>query len=114
MPIKSISDNEPAPVVVLITEIINHVWMHRDIQKKSEETEEGSEYWECEELYFTTPEPISEATIEANFDKVWNEQIEKAKTDGEKIADAIEDSQAQLDYIYMMSGIDPLNIEEEV
>ena len=112
---KSFSDVEPKPVVVLNAGPIHHVWMHRDIQKKTQESEEGAyEYWECNELYFTTSELVSEESIETDFDAVWNKQIEQAKSDTEKIADVAEDSQAQLDYIYMMTGIDPMDIEEEV
>ena len=91
MPIvETVSGTEPARVVVAQDGPVAHVWMRRNIAKdtKDPEGDQGEPYkfWRAEELSFTVTGSPTAAEIEADFDAVWDAQLQAAKTPAERIA----------------------------
>ena len=91
MPIvETFSGTELAPVVVAQDGPVAHVWMRRNIEKDTKDPEgcpgEPYEFWHAEELGFTVAGSPTVAEIEADFDAVWEAQLQAAKTPAERIA----------------------------
>lgn len=90
MPIvETFSSTELAPVVVAQDGPVAHVWLRRNIEKdvKNPENGEGDpyEFWHAEELAFTMSGSPTAEEIQADFDAIWDAQLDAGKTVGERI-----------------------------
>lgn len=90
MPIvETFSSTELAPVVVAQDGPVAHVWLRRNIEKdvKNPENGEGDpyEFWHAEELAFTMSGSPTVQEIQADFDAIWDAQLDAGKTVGERI-----------------------------
>lgn len=92
MPIvETFSGTELAPVVVAQDGPVAHVWLRRNIERDVREPEregcEPYEFWHAEELAFTMAGTPTADEIQADFDAVWEAQLEAGKTPAERIAE---------------------------
>lgn len=88
---ETFSGTELSPVMVAQDGPVAHVWMRRNIQEDTKAPEHGDgdpyTFWHAEEISFDIAGSPTVEQIEADFDDIWNEQIESGKTVDEKIAD---------------------------
>lgn len=90
MPIvETFSGTELAPVVVAQDGPVAHVWMRRNIGKDVKDPENGEgepyEFWHAEELAFTMSGSPTVQEIQADFDAIWDAQLDAGKTVPERI-----------------------------
>lgn len=91
------ASDEPAKVEVVQHGGIAHVYLRRNVQQDArDDGPEGEprEFWRFEQLHYSEAGTPTVAEVEAGFDAIWAAKAAELRTDGERIADVEQATQA--------------------